>query len=159
MLDHSACTDYPPESSFPLEPVFDTEELIFGPLDMDDGRRYDPPSPSRGMRQALSPSPPSMLTRSPLPPRRLQVCLTLAPLYHRATQIFRSITPYTPIGRQIRSSHVTIARNEPQRLITDIAESAQRNVMPITSRGLGSLMHPPPPTLLLVQMQDRVLHL
>ena len=44
MLDHSACTDYPPESSFPLEPVFDTEQLIFGPLDMDDGRRHDPPS-------------------------------------------------------------------------------------------------------------------
>ncbi len=39
MLDHSlsSCADYPPES-----PVFDSEQLLFGPLDMDDGRRHDP---------------------------------------------------------------------------------------------------------------------
>ena len=43
MLDHSPCTDYPPEPSFsPESPVFDSEQLLFGPLDMDDGRRHDP---------------------------------------------------------------------------------------------------------------------
>ena len=39
MLVHSPFTDHPlpPES-----PVFDSEQLLFGPLDMDDGRRLDP---------------------------------------------------------------------------------------------------------------------
>ncbi|KAF8272118.1 hypothetical protein EI94DRAFT_1865433 [Lactarius quietus] len=45
MLDHprSPFPDYPLESSFPPEsPVFDQEQLIFGPLEIDDGRRHDP---------------------------------------------------------------------------------------------------------------------
>ena len=42
MLDHSPCTDYPHESFPPESPVFDSEQLLFGPLDMDDGRRHDP---------------------------------------------------------------------------------------------------------------------
>lgn len=44
MLDisHSPPTDYPRESFPPESPIFDSEQLLFGPLDMDDGRRYDP---------------------------------------------------------------------------------------------------------------------
>jgi hypothetical protein len=44
MLDHSLSpTDYPRESFPPESPVFDSEQLLFGPLDMEDGRsRYDP---------------------------------------------------------------------------------------------------------------------
>jgi len=39
MHDHSPSTDYPRESFPPESPVFDSEQLLFGPLDMDDGRR------------------------------------------------------------------------------------------------------------------------
>jgi hypothetical protein len=43
MLDHShSPTDYSRESFPPESPVFDSEQLLFGPLDMDDGRRHDP---------------------------------------------------------------------------------------------------------------------
>ena len=45
MLDHprSPFPDYPHDSSFPPEsPVFEQEQLIFGPLEIDDGRRQDP---------------------------------------------------------------------------------------------------------------------
>jgi hypothetical protein len=42
MHDHSPSTDYPRESFPPESPVFDSEQLLFGPLDMDDGRRHDP---------------------------------------------------------------------------------------------------------------------
>ena len=42
MLDHSPFTDCSPESFPPESPIFDSEQLLFGPLDMDDGRRYDP---------------------------------------------------------------------------------------------------------------------
>ncbi|KAI9513269.1 hypothetical protein F5148DRAFT_1157379 [Russula earlei] len=42
MLDHSPFLDCPSESFPPESPVFDSEQLIFGPLDVDDGRRHDP---------------------------------------------------------------------------------------------------------------------
>jgi hypothetical protein len=42
MLDHSPFTDYPREPFPPESPVVDSEHLLFGPLDMDDGRRHDP---------------------------------------------------------------------------------------------------------------------
>jgi hypothetical protein len=43
MFDHShSPTDYSRESFPPESPVFDSEQLLFGPLDMDDGRRHDP---------------------------------------------------------------------------------------------------------------------
>ena len=44
MLDHprSPFPDYPHDSFPPESPVFDQEQLIFGPLEMDDGRRQDP---------------------------------------------------------------------------------------------------------------------
>jgi hypothetical protein len=35
-------TDYPRESFPPESPIFDSDQLLFGPLDMDDGRRHDP---------------------------------------------------------------------------------------------------------------------
>jgi hypothetical protein len=42
MLDHSPFTDYPREPFPPESPVVDSEQLLFGPLDMDDSRRHDP---------------------------------------------------------------------------------------------------------------------
>jgi hypothetical protein len=44
MLDHhrSPFHDYPHDSFPPESPVFDQEQLIFGPLEIDDGRRHDP---------------------------------------------------------------------------------------------------------------------
>ena len=42
LMLHSPCTDYPHEPFPPESPVFDSEQLLFGPLDMDDGRRHDP---------------------------------------------------------------------------------------------------------------------
>ena len=42
MLDHSPLADYPRESFPPESPVFESEQLLFGPLDMDDSRRHDP---------------------------------------------------------------------------------------------------------------------
>ena len=42
MLDHSPLTDYPREPFPPESPVFESEQLLFGPLDMDDSRRHDP---------------------------------------------------------------------------------------------------------------------
>lgn len=39
MLDHSPLTDYPREPFPPESPVFESEQLLFGPLDMD---RHDP---------------------------------------------------------------------------------------------------------------------
>jgi hypothetical protein len=44
MLDHprSPFPDYPRDSFSPESPVFDQEQLIFGPLEIDDGRRHDP---------------------------------------------------------------------------------------------------------------------
>ena len=43
MLDHprSPFPDYPRDSFPPESPVFDQEQLIFGPLEIDDGRRQD----------------------------------------------------------------------------------------------------------------------
>lgn len=44
MLDHprSPFPDYPRDSFPPESPVFDQEQLIFGPLEIDDSRRHDP---------------------------------------------------------------------------------------------------------------------
>jgi hypothetical protein len=90
MLDHSPFLDYPRESFPPESPVFDSEQLLFGPLDMDDGRRHDSTtSPSHGMRPAPSQPLPSLPTLSPLPPHHPPVYSTSAPPLHPATSVSR----------------------------------------------------------------------
>jgi len=68
MLDHSPLTDYPREPFPPESPVFESEQLLFGPLDMDDSRRHDPslsfPWDGTGLLPT-SPVPPHSNTASP----------------------------------------------------------------------------------------------
>jgi hypothetical protein len=69
MLDQSPFTDYPRQSFPPESPVFDSEHLIFGPLDIDDSRRHDPtlsfPWDATGALPPTSPAPAHSVTASP----------------------------------------------------------------------------------------------
>jgi hypothetical protein len=71
MLDQSPFTDYPRQSFPPESPVFDSEHLLFGPLDIDEyGRRHDSTSSSfpwdaTGALPPTSPAPAHSVTASP----------------------------------------------------------------------------------------------
>ncbi|KAH9045280.1 hypothetical protein EDB85DRAFT_2070139 [Lactarius pseudohatsudake] len=71
MLDHhrSSFPDYPHDSFPPESPVFDQEQLIFGPLEIDDGRRHDSalsfPWDANGVLPPSSPATAPSVTASP----------------------------------------------------------------------------------------------